>query len=53
MRCFWVECEWSRGHTEPVNAVSWNGRGLLASALDDHSVIIWAAAGARQEAGAA
>ncbi|CAJ1393524.1 unnamed protein product [Effrenium voratum] len=35
------------GHTEPVNAVSWNGKGLLASSSDDNSVIIWAAAGAR------
>lgn len=33
------------GHTAPVNAVSWNGRGLLASASDDNSVIIWSALG--------
>jgi len=36
------------GHAEPVNAVSWNGRGLLASASDDNSIIIWAAAGAKE-----
>merc|ERR1712107_774643 len=28
------------GHTEPVNAVSWS-KGLLASASDDHCIIIW------------
>lgn len=36
------------GHAEPVNAVSWNGRGLLASASDDNGIIIWAAAGAKE-----
>jgi len=29
------------GHSEPVNAVSWNGHGLLASASDDHTIVIW------------
>lgn len=36
------------GHTEPVNAVSWNGKGLLASASDDHSVIIWTSGTSRK-----
>merc|ERR1712060_198814 len=29
------------GHAESVNAVSWNGDGILASASDDHSIILW------------
>merc|ERR1712217_237150 len=29
------------GHSDAVNAVSWNGSGLLASASDDQTVIIW------------
>lgn len=35
------------GHTEPVNSVSWNVHGLLASASDDHSIIVWAAGGSQ------
>lgn len=30
------------GHRAPVNAVSWNGKGILASASDDSTVILWA-----------
>merc|ERR1712190_242581 len=29
------------GHSEAVNAVSWNGFGYLASASDDNTVVIW------------
>eukprot|EP00930_Biecheleria_cincta_P040198 TRINITY_DN27561_c0_g1_i2.p1 TRINITY_DN27561_c0_g1~~TRINITY_DN27561_c0_g1_i2.p1 ORF type:complete len:737 (-),score=118.66 TRINITY_DN27561_c0_g1_i2:74-2284(-) len=38
------------GHTEPVNSVSWNGHGLLASASDDYSIIVWAARGSQHAA---
>jgi hypothetical protein len=37
------------GHTEPVNAVSWNGSRLLASGSDDHSIIIWACGSAHSD----